>query len=261
MTLFVTERRRAILNRLKAEGRVSVKDLSEEMRVSAVTIRQDLRTLEREGLLERTYGGAVSTPNSDDFPPELPFELRSTRNRQAKMMIGAAAAALIKEGSGIALDASTTAYAIVPYLKQFKKLTIVTNNLAVAQSFLNRPGVEIYVPGGRLKQTTMSIVGRPEALPDINLNMGFFGAGGISLRGGMSDIEPDEVLMKQMMIARCIKPVIVVDDSKWGRTAPYTVLPSDQITHIITTNQAPADLVEEFWRMGIHVDTVPLSQS
>ena len=97
---------------------------------------------------------------------------------------------MVKEGDSIALDASTTAYALVPHLKQFKKLTIVTNNLVIAQGFLDKPEVEIFVPGGRLKKETISIVGQPEAIPDINLHIGFFGAGGISLTGGMSDVDP-----------------------------------------------------------------------
>jgi DeoR/GlpR family transcriptional regulator of sugar metabolism len=257
MTLFVAERRRAILSKLKANGRVFVNDLSEEMRVSTVTIRQDLRALEREGLLERTYGGAVSKNTTTEYPSELSFDLRRTRNRAAKAAIGAAAAAMVKEGYSIALDASTTAYALIPYLRQFKKLTIVTNNLAVAQSFTNRPGIEILLPGGRFKKETMSIVGQPGALPDINLNMGFFGAGGISLRGGMSDIDPDEVLMKQTMMARCVTPVVVVDGSKWGQIAPYMVLPSGKIERIITTANAPADLVEQFREAGIQVDVIP----
>src|SRR5690606_2967506 len=103
MTLFVAERRRAILTKLNANGRVFVNDLSDEMKVSTVTIRQDLRALEREGLLERTYGGAVSKSTIADFPPELSFDLRSTRNRAAKAAIGAAAAEMVKEGSSIAL--------------------------------------------------------------------------------------------------------------------------------------------------------------
>lgn len=257
--MFVTERRRAILDRLMAEGRVFVKDLSDEMQVSTVTIRQDLRALEEHGLLERTYGGAVSKHLTTDFPPELSFDLRSTHNRYAKAAIGAAAASMVKEGYSIALDASTTAYALVPYLRHFKKLTIVTNNLAVAQSFLNQPGIEVFVPGGRLKKETLSIVGQPEALPSINLNMGFFGAGGVSLQGGVSDVDPDEVAMKQAMIARCIAPVVVVDGSKWGQTAPFTVLPLRQTPRMITTANAPADLVAQFQQVGVQVHVVPLA--
>ena len=258
MTLFVTERRRAILEKLKNHGRVSVKELSDELDVSAVTIRQDLRSLEEDGQLERTYGGAVPRQTNRDFPPEMPFDLRNTRSRREKDAIGIAAGAIVKEGYRIALDASTTAYAIVPYLKRFAHLTIVTNNLVIAQSFPDKPEIEVFIPGGRLRKESISIVGQPEAVPNINLNVGFFGASGISLKGGMSDFDPNEIAMKQAMIARCEMPVIIVDGSKWDQIAPYTVLPSEQIRYIITTDDAPADLVDQFRQQGTHVELITL---
>jgi DeoR/GlpR family transcriptional regulator of sugar metabolism len=256
--LFVAERRRAILDQLRQNGRVSVKALSDLMNVSTVTIRHDLRALEDDGLLERTYGGAVRRQVDGSFPPELSFAVRNTRNAEAKAAIGAAAAALVQEDFSIALDASTTAYALVPYLKNLTRITIVTNNLIIAQSFLDNPSIEVLIPGGRLRKDSVSIVGHPDGLPDINLNIGFFGARGVSIQGGISDIDPDEVAMKQAMISRCVTTVIIADSSKWGQVAPYTVIPSKQADHIITAGEGlPIDLVEQFRRQGVQVDIVP----
>jgi DeoR family fructose operon transcriptional repressor len=255
--LFVEERRRAILNRLRQNGRVSVRALSDEMRVSTVTIRQDLRALEEEGLLERTYGGAVSRQDeTDSHQLEPPFDIRTAEYAAEKAAIGAAAALLVKEEDAIALDASTTAAALVPHLKRLQHLTIVTNSLVIAQSFRASPGIEVLIPGGRLRKNSVSLVGKPDGLPDINLNIGFFGARGLSIQGGMSDTDSDEVAMKRAMIARCVATIIVADSSKWGKVAPYTVLPGDQIQHIITTSSAPPNLIARFRQQGTQVDTV-----
>lgn len=255
--LFVAERRRAILERLRQDGRVSVKDLSGKMNVSTVTIRHDLRALEDDGLLERTYGGAVIRKSIEvGFLLELPFDVRSARNREAKDAIGAAAAALVREGDSIALDASTTAYALVPYLKTLTRITIVTNNLIIAQSFLDQPGITVLIPGGRLRKDSVSIVGRPDGLPDINLNIGFFGARGLAFHGGVSDIDPEEVAMKQAMIARCVASVIIADSSKWTQVAPYTVVPLHQPTRIISSVGAPQEMVDQVRRLGVAVDLV-----
>lgn len=255
--LFVEERRRTILERLKQHGRVSVKSLSDEMRVSTVTIRQDLRVLEDDGLLERTYGGAVRRQTEDShFIPEPPFDIRTAENLHEKSAIGAAAAQLVKEGDAIALDASTTAYALVPHLKNFRQLTIVTNSLIIAQSFPDHPGIEVLIPGGRLRKDSVSLVGKPEGLPPINLNIGFFGARGITMQGGLSDTDPEEVAMKWAMIERCIAVVAIVDSTKWGQVAPYTVLPGRQIQHIVTTQSAPSALVSPFHQQGARVDVV-----
>ncbi|MBZ0285997.1 MAG: DeoR/GlpR family DNA-binding transcription regulator, partial [Anaerolineae bacterium] len=218
--LFVADRRRAILEELRINGRVSVKLLSQNMNVSTVTIRHDLRALEEEGLLERTYGGAVLRKSAAPQLAELSFAVRNTKEHEAKDWIGAAAAALVRENYSIALDASTTAYALVPYLKNLGNITILTNNLIIAQSFLDHPSIEVLIPGGRLRKDSVSVVGRPDGLPDMNLNIGFFGAWGVSTQAGISDIDPEEVAMKQAMIERCVSTVIVADASKWGQVAP-----------------------------------------
>ncbi len=255
--LFVEERRRIILERLKQDGRVSVNELSQTMRVSAVTIRQDLRALEESHLLERTYGGAVI--RSPAYPlKELAFDIRKKRNWRAKETIGAAAAAMVKNEDAIALDGSTTASALVPHLKRFDKITVVTNSLIIAQSFLDCPGFQVLMPGGRLRPDSISLVGQPENLPDINLNIGFFGAHGISPEGGITEIDPDEVAMKKAMIARCVRTVIIADGSKWGQIAPYPFVSVSDVERIITSSDAPEALVKDFHEIKAHVDVLPV---
>ena len=258
--LFVEERRRAILERLREHGRVSVNELSEAMHVSAVTIRQDLRALEESHLLERTYGGALV--RSSEYPlKELSFGVRLKRNRKAKDKIGEAAAALVTNDSAVALDGSTTVYEIVPHLKKLDKITVVTNSLVIAQSFLDRPSFQVLMPGGRLRRDSIALVGHPEDLPDINLNIGFFGAHGITTVSGFSEVDRDEGAMKKAMIAHCIRPVIVADGSKWGLTAPYTFASVDDIHDAITTSDAQPELVEEFRSLGVNVQVVPLAEN
>jgi DeoR family transcriptional regulator, fructose operon transcriptional repressor len=256
--LFAEERRREILDQVNRLGRVSVKALSEAMQVSPVTIRQDLRALEENGLLERTYGGAVRRL-ADSAPPELSFYTRRGKHWQEKDAIAAAAAAMVEDGCTVALDPSTTAYAIVPYLKQRTKITIVTNSLVIAQHFLDTPQIQVIMPGGRLRRESVSIVGRPEGLPEINMNIGFFGARGVSLIGGVSDVDPDQAAMKQAMIARCVTKVVVVDASKWGQIAPYTFIKAQNVDRIITTSDAPSGVVSEFRAQGIQVDKVDVA--
>jgi len=54
---FSEERRRYILQVLDREGSVLVSDLADELVVSAVTIRNDLKSLADDGLAFRTHGG------------------------------------------------------------------------------------------------------------------------------------------------------------------------------------------------------------
>lgn len=254
--LFVEERRRVILEQLRQHGRVFVKDLSDTMRVSAVTIRQDLRALEDEGLLERTYGGAVQRSSGGTYTPELSFDVRQSRSARAKEAIGAVAAARVRDGDAIALDASTTAFALSPHLKKLNRLTIVTNSLIIAQGFLDTPNVQVLMPGGRLRRDSISLVGKPDFLPEINLNIGFFGTRGISVAGGVTDSDPDEVAMKAAMVRHCLQAVVVADGSKWGQIAPYTFARPQDVALVITSADAPHEHVDEMTAAGVVVERV-----
>jgi DeoR family fructose operon transcriptional repressor len=254
--LFVEERRRLILDLLRQQGRVSVKTLSDSMQVSTVTIRQDLRALEESGYLERTYGGAVRRDDGGSPMPELSFHARVHKKRRDKDAIAAAAIRRVQEGYSVALDASSTTYTMVPALKSFRKLTVITNSLIIAQSFLDAPHVQVFIPGGRLRRDSISIVGRPEGLPELNINIGFFGARGVSAANGITDVDADEVTLKQAMMKRCVHSIVLVDGSKWGQVAPYTLARLADVHGIITSDDAPGDWVSDVRDAGMPVEVV-----
>jgi len=220
-----------------------------------VTIRQDLRALEDEGILERTYGGAMlRSPSST--AAELSFDIRRRKHKGEKDGIGRAAAALVKDGYGVALDSSTTTFAMIPYLKRYDGLTIVTNSLMIAQQFLDSPRIRVLLPGGSPRRDSISLVGNPASLPDINLNVGFFSAQGVTFEAGITEIGPDEAEMKRALMSRCITKVITVDATKWGKVAPYTYASAREIARIITTNTVPEADVHPFRQAGIVIETV-----
>lgn len=259
--LFLEERRQAILDELEHQGRVTVKDLSKLMQVSEVTIRQDLAALETRGIIERTYGGAVLKfgPSSLQDPS---FNARLKKHQNEKEALAAAAITLIQDGYGIALDSSSTAYNLVPHFHQFKKLTLLTNNWMVAQNVVERDQrhVEVLLTGGRLQQSSMAVVGSSEnLLPDINLNLGIFSCHSLSAAIGLTEADQAVILVKQALLSRCLNVVFLVDGSKWGRVAPYTLVSNIDLPHIITTDTAPLAEVEALRSLGAQVDIVPLS--
>jgi DeoR/GlpR family transcriptional regulator of sugar metabolism len=253
--LFLEERRQLIVDTLKREGRVSVKALSDVLKVSEVTIRQDLRALEEEGVLERTYGGAMLR-STNLTPRELAFDVRMHRATAEKEHIGQAAAALVQDGYSLAIDASSTTYAMTPFLKRYDGLTIVTNSLVIAQQFLDTPRIRVLLPGGRLRRDSISLVGEPGTLPDINLNLGFFGARGVSYEEGITELNPEEAEMKRAMMSRCRQVVILADGSKWGQVGPYTYADRKSAALILTSTDAPEPMVAQFRQAGVRVERV-----
>ncbi|MDQ7033622.1 MAG: DeoR/GlpR family DNA-binding transcription regulator [Anaerolineae bacterium] len=252
--LFLEERRRLILEELKQKGRVSVGELSTSLNVSTVTIRQDLRTLETEGLLKRTHGGAVEKQSQDgQSEPELSFDIRRNKQTDEKDILGRAAATLIETGSAIALDASTTVCSVIPYIGHLDSLTIVTNNLMVTEALLNNLRVEVLWPGGRLRRDAYSIIGNPDSLPDINLNIGFVSAWGISAEAGLTEVSEDEMKMKRALLSRCLTKVLIVDSTKWGQVAPYTYASPHDMDIIITTSRAAKGLIKQVKHQDIRI--------
>ncbi|MCU0464229.1 MAG: DeoR/GlpR family DNA-binding transcription regulator [Anaerolineae bacterium] len=251
--LFVEERHRRILEQIRREGRVSVNQLSSGLGVSAVTIRSDLRALQTSGQLKRTYGGAVAV-NGEVTSPELSFDVRLRRNHSEKDAIARAAAHHIQDGDSVMLDASTTAYALIPYLKQRQRLVVVTNSLMVAQAFLDAPQVTVQMPGGRLRRDSISLVGQPDALPDIHINIGVFGTRGVSLTVGITDSDPDEVTMKRAMLERCLHVMVVAHPDKFDKVAPFAFAPVERVHTLVTTAGAPPNTIEALRGAGVVVE-------
>ncbi len=253
-SLFLEERRRKIVEYLQREGRVFVKELSESLQVSAVTIRQDLKALEDERLLERTYGGAVlPRSNMMFYMPELSFEARNRTHEAEKNAIARKAATYVRSGDSIALDASTTSFRMVPYLKVLERLVVVTNSLMVAMQLLDSPQIEVFVTGERLRRDSISLVGQPEKLPDVNLNIGFFGAHGIDTTAGVTESNRSEMEIKAALMEKCLSCYVLADHTKWGKVAPYTLTQAGDHFSIITTEGVPVAARSNFEAQGMVV--------
>ncbi len=247
----LVERRQAILTALEEAGQLSVTDLSARFDVSEVTIRQDLQALSEQGLLLRIRGGAVAM----NVMPELSVELRQQQRAAQKARIGQAAASLVNDGDTIILDASTTAQAIIPHLKTLTELTVITNSLKTAMSLLDTPQIHVILPGGNLRRSAISLVGQPECefIQDINVQVGFFGARGLTVAEGLTDVNLEEANMKRAMIARCRRTVGVLDARKWGKVAAITFARLEQIDTIISDTDAPDDLVRQVRQHQVEV--------
>lgn len=250
--LYLEERRQEILDILNQSGRASVAELSQRFGVSEVTIRADLQALAERKLLVRTHGGAVP---ANQGVTELALVLRRQRQVRQKWLIGQAGAALVNDGDAIFLDSSSTSLAIAHQLKGHRHLTVVTNSLEVARELFDAPGVEVALLGGLLHRETASLVGGygMSELHRFNLQKGFFGAHGLDLATGLTDVSSDEAAVKRPFIARCAHVIAVVDATKWGRSGVASFARLEDLNRVISDSGAPAHLVERVKSLGIEV--------
>jgi len=251
-SLSVAERRQEILDRVTESGRVAVAELSDVFGVSEVTIRADLQALAGGNLLVRTHGGAIA---AGPGLRALSLALRQQQQVAEKSRIGAAAAAMIADGDAIVLDSSTTALAIAQHLKHHRYLTVITNGLVVAQELLAAPGVHVVLPGGALRRDTASVVGTEGLgiLSRFNLQKGFFGAHGVSVEEGLTDVSADEAEIKRPLVSMCRQVIAVLDATKWGRVGLASFASLAQVHTIVTDAHAPHGVVEQVRAAGVQV--------
>ena len=171
------ERRREILEMLRMDGRVLVRDLSKRFRTSLITVRKDLESLHHQGLLERTHGGAL--PIRTGALQDQTLQEKERLHKQEKLRIAAAAVRMIRPGQVIILDSGTTTTAIARGCRDLRSLTIITNATNIAAD-LAGSSVEVILTGGTLRKNSFSLVGplAEESLRKLSADMLFLAVDG-----------------------------------------------------------------------------------
>ena len=253
--VFADERRDAIARLVADIGRVRVDDLSERFGVSTVTIRKDLTVLEQGGRLVRAHGGALSAAGAGQ---ERAFEIRKRLQRSAKDAIGRAAADMVRDGESIALDASTTAYAMARRLRArggWLHLTVVTNGLRIALELAGVSGITVVMPGGFVRPEALSLVGPmgEGLLRQVNVSRAFLGATGFSVEAGLCDGTEGEAQIKRLLVEAATEVVGLIDHTKWSRTTLVTFCPTASIGTVVTDSPAPPAMTAALRSAGVHV--------
>jgi DeoR/GlpR family transcriptional regulator of sugar metabolism len=200
-----------------------------------VTIRADLKELEKSGECEIIWGGAVSARPSTER--ESLLEERSQIHADEKRRIGARAVDFIQTGQTIFVDAGSTTVEMVRHLpKDLEYLRIITPALNVAVAATHYPDIELVMPGGVLRNLTRSLVGpqTARAMDMFNASWLFLATGGFSVDAGVTTGNILEVEVKKSMARRAERCCVLADSSKFGRAMSLVVLPLEQIDLLIT---------------------------
>jgi len=208
-------RRQQILNLLEETGSLDVGDLADRFAVSVVTIRKDLDDLEREGLLQRTFGGAVFSHRSRF---NKSFLERAGLHRREKRAIAAAALDYVKDGDTIILDAGTTTLALAQLLKQqVKSAFIITCSVPVALE-LSSAGYDILLLGGMVRNKSLALLGRETlaVLDRYRADKAFLGSSGFTAENGHTTPNSDDAQIKEAIMRVSEEIYVLVDASKYG---------------------------------------------
>jgi DeoR/GlpR family transcriptional regulator of sugar metabolism len=250
--VFAAERRRRILDHLRAHGSASLRELTELTESSEVTARRDLRALESEGLLSRRHGGAV-LHGSPLHEPSYAEKARVAAPEKAA--IAEAALAMINSGEAIVLGAGTTTQALAKRLTRFSDLTVVTNSLLVAEALVRAPGVEVVVTGGTLRGSIHALVGSAaeHSLARLRTVRAFISGNGLTAERGLTTPSLVVANVDRALAAAAREVVVLADHTKVGHDTMVQTVPLDRMSHLITDQAADADELQRIASAGVQV--------
>lgn len=250
--MYAEERQQEILELARAQGRVDVTALAESLAVTAETIRRDLTTLERAGMLRRVHGGAIPVERIG-FEPALAARdavLTAEKERIAKVAL-----AEVPEDGAIILDAGTTTARLAQVLPVDRELTVVVNSPAIAAILGPRPNLNVLMLGGRVRGKTLATVDdwalRP--LADLYVDVAFLGTNGCSVERGLTTPDPAEAAVKRAMIAAARRSVLLADHTKIGNDYLAKFGSLSDLDLLITDAGLNDDLVVDVEAEGVRV--------
>jgi DeoR family fructose operon transcriptional repressor len=239
--MYAEERQQAIAALVISRGRASVTELAQEYDVTTETVRRDLATLDKAGVVRRVHGGAVPARALHLVEPGV-GERETTRADYKDAIAAAATEFFPLAGASVLLDAGTTTARIAAVLPTDRDLVVVTNSVPIAARLASINSVSLQLLGGRVRGVTQAAVGEQalRVLDTLRVDIAFIGTNAISVRHGLSTPDSDEAAVKRAMV-RCANYVVVAaDSSKVGREDFVSFAPITSVDTLITDTEISA---------------------
>ncbi len=226
-----------LLKILQEKQSATIEELSALTFVSPSTVRRRLTQMQKTGLITRTHGGAKLNNSTNFFPS---FTFRAHQNSFEKKKIALAAIKLIKNGSLIFLDGSTTAFFIAEYLSDFKNIKVITNGIDTL-SLLAKNNIEAYSTGGCVSAQNPSVlIGHyaQEMIASLHADFTFFSAQSVTRDGNIYDCFEEENVLRKSMLAHSTKSVLLCDSTKFNQMSPYRLCSLNDVDYVVSEKDA-----------------------
>lgn len=252
---FILKRQQAILKYLEENDYAKTEDLAKLLSTSNITIRRDFQTLEKQGFINRNYGGAkiIKKVHKENTPYDNLNEFND-KNEQVKSLIAKKAAEFIEDNDSIFINSSSTAIKMLEYIKD-KRIVVITNNGKVLNMNLS-PKIEVILTGGEVYGRKQAMVGdiATQIISKITAAKCFIGVSGIASHCGISTSVFQETAINMKMLKNCSGPTFVLtDSSKIGIHHNFSSGSIDDINYVITDKNADKEEVEKLIARGVKV--------
>ena len=243
-------RRFELLQLVRDQGRLEVASASAVLQVSNETLRRDLRLLESQGLVSRSYG-TVHAVESGRFESSL--EIRAGISPEEKMRIALAAVHRIGEAQTLFLDEGYTTQVLAQRLPERTPLTIVTGSLPIASLLATRVNTQVIVLGGRVRGNTLGVVDQwaAEMVSRLTIDLAFIGANGVSLERGLTTPDPAVALVKTAAVRASVRRIFVGAHHKFGQASFVRFAEAEDFEVMITGHELPAAQAKQLTSAGV----------
>jgi DeoR/GlpR family transcriptional regulator of sugar metabolism len=206
--------RESLICRSLTAGVRTISELSNELQVSEATVRRDLETLEKQGVIRRVYGGAELLRKRHTEPL---YEEKASLHAPEKARIAETAVKFIQEGDTIFLDGGSTVLEMARRLPSLRDLTVVTNSLMAAAELMEK-NFHLILVGGAFRSLSRTLVGplTSKILESLTISKAFLGTIGLEAERGISTTDPNEAYTKELVMKRSDKVFLLADSSKFG---------------------------------------------
>jgi len=247
----LTERHHKILQLLSRDHETSVKNLTDSLNVSSVTVRQDLNFLEREGLLRRVHGGAV-LKDADDIANRLGVDY------EKKLKIAKRAADFVAPGETVLIESGSVNALLARELVKKDHVNILTTNIFIARQFRKNVEARIILLGGIYQHQSESMVGKVTkiCIDNINFAKAFIGIDGFTEASGFTSRDFFRAEISTHIVEKCKDVFIVSDSGKFGKEAVANICSPSEIRHVVTDNELLGQYLQALKSEGVDVVVV-----
>ena len=239
------DRQKEMLTYIKNNVTVKNEELLEKYNISIQTLRRDLLKFEEQGLVSKVYGGVVYNEKRDSVRTIASMEERYTINSDEKEYVGKLAAGLVENGDVIFIDAGSTVYRMLHYMKDLKDVTVISHSIDVMNLIRDLPNLTAICVGGVMRHDTGAFH-MDTSLYTYNCNKAFISTVGISVSRQLTNTVMNEGAIKAAVIKHSASNYIVADHSKFDVIAYNRFADFSRIDGIIT-DQCPAEKFVSFF--------------
>jgi DeoR/GlpR family transcriptional regulator of sugar metabolism len=249
--LIPEQRHQELLRLLRSAGVLSIRELTDQLDVSHMTVRRDIATLERDGQVVSVQGG-VRLADWEIRRPPRERASRASLEIPRKRAIARRAAELVEDRMVVFLDAGTTCQFVVGHLAARRDLTVVTNDFHTVVALFELPDIDVIHTGGAVDVSSGSSSGplAVRVVEALTIDLCLLSTGAWDLTHGVTSPSTDKVMFKRAAIEASTSVALLADSTKWGSHERFKVTPLATLDVIATDDGLPPEVVDRIAEEG-----------